>query len=158
MLTERQRQVLGLVRRGLSNREVGDNLGISEDGVKAHLSRLYLRFGVTNRVELLNAADETVGRDSTLTGHAPLGTLRAIAGRADERTGNLGPSASIRPVAAQLAAARGALTAVDVALDLVSELPAETTGAVLDAVRKRLATALAAIDTAERAIEEPRSA
>src|SRR5688500_7591942 len=58
-LTERQRMVIAHVRQGYSNREIGDKLAISEDGVKAHLSRLYLRYGVTNRVELITSVDET---------------------------------------------------------------------------------------------------
>jgi DNA-binding CsgD family transcriptional regulator len=157
VLTERQREVLVLVRRGLSNREIGTELGISEDGVKAHLSRLYLRYGVTNRVELLNAADETADHDAALSSRASLGILRAIAGRADVRTSQL-ESGSTRPVAAQIATLRGTLAAVDVALDLVGELPAETTGAVIDAVRKRLATALVALETVEKAVDTPRTA
>jgi DNA-binding CsgD family transcriptional regulator len=156
VLTERQRDVLVLVRRGLSNREVGSELGISEDGVKAHLSRLYLRYGVTNRVALLNAADETAAHDGALSGRAPLGTLRAIAGRADVRAGHIEADAA-RPVGS-LGAVRDALAAVDVALDLVGELPAETTGAVIDAVRKRLGAALDALEHVERSAETPRTA
>ncbi|HEX9494281.1 MAG TPA: helix-turn-helix transcriptional regulator [Candidatus Limnocylindria bacterium] len=155
MLTQRQREVLALVRRGRSNREIGADLGISEDGVKAHLSRLYLRYGVTNRVELLNAADESAGQDAELNGRAQLGTLRAIAGRADGRAGEL---AAAQPDAKQLAAVRDAIVSVDVALDLVAELPAETTGAVIDAVRKRLAAALAELDKVEQAAGKPRTA
>src|SRR5258708_35358073 len=100
VLTQRQREVLALLRRGRSNREIGADLGISEDGVKAHLSRLYLRYGVTNRVELLNAADETAGQDAGLNGRGKLGTRRAIAGRPDGRAGEL---AAAQPDATQLA-------------------------------------------------------
>ena len=155
VLTERQREVLALVRRGRSNREIGSELSITEDGVKAHLSRLYLRFGVTNRVELLNAADETA--DNSLSDRAPLGTLRAIAGRADVRSDKLEAGAA-RPVGRQLVKARQALAAVDVALDLVRDLPAETTGPVIDAVRRRLAMALAAIEVVEKEVDSPRTA
>ena len=63
-LTERQRMVVAHVRQGYSNREIGEKLGISEEGVKAHLSRLYLRYGVTNRVELITTVDETAGYPS----------------------------------------------------------------------------------------------
>jgi DNA-binding CsgD family transcriptional regulator len=155
VLTERQREVLALVRRGRSNREIGSELSITEDGVKAHLSRLYLRFGVTNRVELLNAADETA--DNSLSDRAPLGTLRAIAGRADVHSDKLEADAA-RPVGRQLVKARQALAAVDVALDLVRDLPAETTGPVIDAVRRRLAMALAAIEVVEKEVDSPRTA
>jgi DNA-binding CsgD family transcriptional regulator len=157
VLTERQREVLVLVRRGLSNREIGAELGISEDGVKAHLSRLYLRYGVSNRVELLNAADQTAAHDAALSGRAPLGTLRAIAGRAEVRTAQL-EATGARPAATQIGALRDALAAVDVALDLVGELPPETTGAVIEAVRKRLAAALTALDSIEKAVDTSRTA
>ncbi len=148
-ITARQREVIALVRRGLSNSEIAGELGISEDGVKAHLSRLYLRFGVTNRVALLAAVDETAAparmRASTL------GELRQIAGMSRQRSQGLTvvPPTSIGE---QIAAARESLSAVDAALDVVRELPAETTGPVLDVLRKRLASAVLALDNVGAAV------
>src|SRR5690349_11240945 len=72
-LTQRQQEVLGLVRRGRTNREIAHELGITEDGVKAHLSRLFLRFGATNRVELLAAANLDPSRDAEANGTLSLG-------------------------------------------------------------------------------------
>ena len=158
VLTERQREVLRLVREGLSNREVGDRLGISEDGVKAHLGRLYLRYGVTNRVELLNVVNENVESEILLARRAPLGTLRAIARRADGRSAPSDGSAPPPQVTAKLAQARDALSAVDVALDLIRDLPPETTGQVLDVVRNRLAGALHALGNVDQELSSPRSA
>ena len=151
-LTQRQREVLGLVRKGRTNREIAQELGISEDGVKAHLSRLFLRFGVTNRVELLGAANEDPRLDRTHTSTVPLGTLRAIAGRANASIGEIETAPSAPQLMRQLTAVRDALAAVDLALDLVSELPPETTGPVIGAVRKRIGTALDALDAAAQAI------
>ena len=143
-LTARQREVITLVRRGLSNGEIAGALGISEDGVKAHLSRLYLRFGVTNRVALLAAVDETSApvrfRGSTL------GQLREIAGTSVERSIGLHAVPAMDTATTQLVTVREALAALEVALDLVRELPAETPGPVLDALRRRIATAVAALD------------
>jgi DNA-binding CsgD family transcriptional regulator len=156
VLTERQREVLALVRRGCSNREVGAELGISEDGVKAHLSRLYLRFDVTNRVALLAVADE--GADDPMSPRAPLGALRAIAAEAGRDRVALERSPAAGAFTAQLADVRDALAAVDVALDLVRELPPETGGPVIDVVRRRLAMALAAVDEAQHTADAPRSA
>lgn len=146
-LTQRQKEIIQLVRRGLTNREIADDLEITEDGVKAHLSRLFLRFGVTNRVELLGVVDADIVSDRTLAATAPLGSLRAIAGRMNAATTSLATSAD-GSIASKLAAVRITLAAVDGALGIVGDLPPETTGPVVAAVRKRLAEALAALDDA----------
>lgn len=146
-LTARQRDVVARMRSGLTNKEIAGELGISEDGVKAHLSRLYLRYGVTNRVALLRRVDE----ESPVVdlGRRTLGELRTITGNAHERTRRLGRTAA--DTMDDVRAIRDALAAVDVALDLVRELPAETSGPVLDALRKRVAKAMTALDTLTRA-------
>ena len=160
-LTERQREVLSLVARGRSNREIGADLGITEDGVKAHLSRLFLRFGVTNRVELLAAARTSAAGDRANSEIVALGELRAIAGRANANLGAMhgngadgsnGTNGHGNPVA-QLRAVRDALAAVDLALDLVHELPPDTTGPLVAALRKRVTVALDALDMVEGGIQ-----
>src|SRR5258708_16714253 len=103
----------------------------------------------------VNAGGERGGQDGEINGRGKVGTLRAIAGRADGRAGDL---AAAQPDAKQLVAVGDAIVSVDVALDLVAELPAETTGAVIDAVRKRLAAALAELDKVEQAAGKPRTA
>lgn len=50
-LTSREVEVLQLVRRGLSNREVARRLGISERTVKTHLTSVYQRIGVQDRTQ-----------------------------------------------------------------------------------------------------------
>lgn len=147
-LTDRQRQILRLVRRGLTNKEIASDLGITEDGVKAHLSRLFLRYAVTNRVELLSATDGDRRGDHTTAVTGSLGNLRAIAGRA-AAAGNALSTSTDAAIAAKLATVREALAAVDGALAIVNDLPPETTGSVLAAVRKRLAAAFDALDTAQ---------
>ena len=140
-LTERQRMVIAHVRLGFSNREIGDKLEISEDGVKAHLSRLYLRYGVTNRVELLASVDENADRGVPARAPRP---VRVLAGGTPAQ----GATASSGPSAAKLSAVRDALVAVDAALGLVSELPPETTEPMISAVKRRLAGAITALDEA----------
>jgi DNA-binding CsgD family transcriptional regulator len=55
-LTARQLEVLELVARGRSNREIASLLHVSENGVKAHIARLLLKFGVPNRAALVRVA------------------------------------------------------------------------------------------------------
>ena len=51
VLTPRQWEVLELVREGLSNEEIGQELGISKDGAKFHVSEILTKLGVTSRRE-----------------------------------------------------------------------------------------------------------
>ena len=55
-LTKREREVMLLVAEGLSNKEVGRRLGLSEGTVKIHLHNIYTKIGVSNRTELANLA------------------------------------------------------------------------------------------------------
>jgi ATP/maltotriose-dependent transcriptional regulator MalT len=48
-LTARERDVLEIASRGLSNREVASELGISEHTVKFHLAAIYGKLGVSTR-------------------------------------------------------------------------------------------------------------
>jgi DNA-binding NarL/FixJ family response regulator len=49
----RQQQVLDLLVRGMTNKEIGERLGISERGVKYHVSRLFVLYDVESRAELI---------------------------------------------------------------------------------------------------------
>jgi DNA-binding CsgD family transcriptional regulator len=150
-LTERQRMVVAQVRQGYSNREIGEKLAISEDGVKAHLSRLYLRYGVTNRVELITTVDETAGQPSAILAPSEISRAGVTLTRTPAQT-PVETSASALAAAAKLTAVREALLAVDAALGLVSELPPETTEPMIRAVKRRLGGAITALDEAQRAV------
>jgi DNA-binding NarL/FixJ family response regulator len=50
-LTERETEVLRLVRAGLSNKRIARRLSISEKTVKTHLTRIFERIGVTDRTQ-----------------------------------------------------------------------------------------------------------
>jgi DNA-binding NarL/FixJ family response regulator len=52
-LTERQRDIVGWVTRGLSNKEIGRHLGISPTTVKTHLHNIFERVGVSGRRHLV---------------------------------------------------------------------------------------------------------
>ena len=50
-LSEREREVLAMVARGLPNKLIARELGISEKTVKAHLTSVYRTIGVTDRTQ-----------------------------------------------------------------------------------------------------------
>ena len=50
--SDREIQVLGLLRAGASNAEVAASLGVSEKTVESHLRRMFDRYGVLSRTEL----------------------------------------------------------------------------------------------------------
>ncbi|MDP3138125.1 MAG: response regulator transcription factor [Burkholderiaceae bacterium] len=55
-LSKRQKQLIIMLDRGLSNREIADELGISEHTVKVHLWRLFRRLGVKSRTQTIHFA------------------------------------------------------------------------------------------------------
>ncbi len=55
-LTPRQLEILVLVSKGLSNKEVARLLSISPETTKSHLRDIYQRFGVANRIEAIDFA------------------------------------------------------------------------------------------------------
>jgi DNA-binding CsgD family transcriptional regulator len=50
-ITPREHEILGLIAEGLSNREIGERLFVSENTVKTHSSRLFGKLGVNRRVQ-----------------------------------------------------------------------------------------------------------
>ena len=50
-LSSRERQVLELVATGMSNREIGATLFVSETTIKFHLKNIYSKLGVDDRTE-----------------------------------------------------------------------------------------------------------
>ncbi|GGH38944.1 helix-turn-helix transcriptional regulator [Microbacterium album] len=55
-LTDRERQVLGLVASGLSNRQIGERLFISGKTASVHVSAILRKLGATNRAEAAHLA------------------------------------------------------------------------------------------------------
>jgi DNA-binding NarL/FixJ family response regulator len=52
-LSDRERGVMDLIARGLSNRAIADELYLSEKTVKNHVNRIYAKLGVTSRGEAI---------------------------------------------------------------------------------------------------------
>jgi DNA-binding CsgD family transcriptional regulator len=48
----REQQIMALVATGLSNKEIGRQLGLSDGTVKMHLYKVYQKAGVANRTAL----------------------------------------------------------------------------------------------------------
>ncbi|MGV3519453.1 response regulator [Luteitalea sp.] len=57
-LTAREREVIRLLLEGLSNKEIGSELGVSEGAVKASLQQLFAKTGVRTRSQLVRIALE----------------------------------------------------------------------------------------------------
>jgi two-component system nitrate/nitrite response regulator NarL len=52
VLTERERQIMGLVSEGLSNKEIGRRLNITDGTIKVHLHNIYQKLEINNRTVL----------------------------------------------------------------------------------------------------------
>jgi DNA-binding NarL/FixJ family response regulator len=50
-LTQRETQAMRALARGLSNKEIADELSLTVPAVKSHLTNLYRKLGVSNRTE-----------------------------------------------------------------------------------------------------------
>jgi DNA-binding NarL/FixJ family response regulator len=56
-LSDRERQVVQLIGRGLKNQQIADHLYIRETTVRHHLTSVYSKLGVSDRLELLVLAN-----------------------------------------------------------------------------------------------------
>jgi DNA-binding CsgD family transcriptional regulator len=57
-ITQREHEILGLIAQGLSNREIGEKLFVSENTVKTHSSRLFEKMSVNRRVQAVQKAKD----------------------------------------------------------------------------------------------------
>jgi DNA-binding NarL/FixJ family response regulator len=55
-LTDRESEVLNMLARGKSNKEIGEKLFISEFTVKGHLHNIFTKLDVLSRTEAINVA------------------------------------------------------------------------------------------------------
>ena len=60
-VTERQRQIILVLAEGITNKEIGRRLGLTEGTVKVHLHRIYRKLGIANRTALAVLAHTGTG-------------------------------------------------------------------------------------------------
>ena len=59
-ITEREFEVIKLIRRGMTNKEIGFELGISVNTVNNHIANIFQKTGVRSRIDLLNVLEEAL--------------------------------------------------------------------------------------------------
>lgn len=52
-LSLREKEVVEMVAKGFSNREIGHRLLVTEKTIKFHLTNIYQKLGVTSRAQLI---------------------------------------------------------------------------------------------------------
>ena len=57
-LAPRERQLIGFIRTGMRNRDIAEELGVTEGTGKAYLHAIFETLGINNRTELAIRADE----------------------------------------------------------------------------------------------------
>ena len=158
--------ILRSVARGKTNKDIAADLGISEQGVKVHISRLLERYGAENRVELVtltrawpeaderpyadlsdNIAGIRAGLNKTYQDATAFGDMHGGNGHrlapapAAKTNGHTSPVTS--DLAAEVRALREVLGEINVALKIARELPANAdVGPLVDAIRTRVGAAL----------------
>jgi DNA-binding NarL/FixJ family response regulator len=74
-LSSRENQILALVMQGLPTRDIAERLFLSHQGVKAHLTNLFRKFGVKNRAQLILTVIDEVSPVGSLSGMVHDGLL-----------------------------------------------------------------------------------
>jgi DNA-binding NarL/FixJ family response regulator len=60
-ISPREQEILNLIMKGKNNKEIEDALFISMPTVKTHVSNIYKKFAVKNRLELIRFIQQSVG-------------------------------------------------------------------------------------------------
>lgn len=60
-ISPREHEILNLIMKGKSNKEIENALFISMPTVKTHISNIYKKFAVKNRLELICSIQQSIG-------------------------------------------------------------------------------------------------
>lgn len=80
LLSEKERKIVALIKRGATNQEIADAIGIKLPAVKSAIYRIFTRYGVSSRAGLIHALESRNGgnsRDSGNTRDGDAGTSGA---------------------------------------------------------------------------------
>ena len=58
LLTEREGEILKAIARGLTNKQIGEQLFVSENTVKKHINNIYFKLDVNRRTQAIARAKE----------------------------------------------------------------------------------------------------
>ncbi len=95
LLSQKERKIVALIKRGATNQEIADAIGIKLPAVKSAIYRIFTRYGVTSRAGLIHALESrnggnspdgnagTSGSGSAYAEEGPVGSAAALAGRND---------------------------------------------------------------------------
>ena len=64
-LSPQELQIVQMAAEGLSNREIGQKLYLSQRTISSHLYRIFPKLGITSRTELRHALDRTIPGGAT---------------------------------------------------------------------------------------------
>ena len=74
-MTQREREVVALVKNGLKNREIAETLSITPGTVKVHLMHIFEKTGARDRFELRMQAARLLEPEAGVA-HGPAGVFR----------------------------------------------------------------------------------
>lgn len=58
-LSSQDKKIIKMISQGARNKEIGDNLCLSEHTIKSHVSRIYKKLNVKNRAQLVGLARDS---------------------------------------------------------------------------------------------------
>jgi DNA-binding NarL/FixJ family response regulator len=61
-LSRREQQLVGMIRAGLSNKEIGSRLNLSEQTIKNHIHRILRKVGANDRLEIVERYESESGK------------------------------------------------------------------------------------------------
>ena len=67
-MTKRERQVIGLISEGFTNKEIAQELHLSTYTVKSHVHNILEKLALSTRVQIAKYAHDSIKKDSATKG------------------------------------------------------------------------------------------